>query len=75
MAEHSIKVALGTAGALLMGYLAYRSTQSADQEEKSASESGLSFQQLEAALPDILKVIPKEWDGTTYNNSNLLGRP
>jgi len=26
-------------------------------------------------LPDILKVIPKEWDGTTFNNSNLLGRP
>jgi len=26
-------------------------------------------------LSDILKVIPKEWDGTTFNNSNLLGRP
>jgi len=30
---------------------------------------------LKKALPEILKVIPNEWDGTTFNNSNLLGRP
>ena len=37
--------------------------------------NSLTFKQLKEALPDIMKVIPKEWDGTTFNNSNLLGRP
>ena len=75
--SNNIKYALGAAGALLMGYMAYRSMQSADPvaESQSTKESGLSFDQLKAALPEILKVIPLEWDGTTFNNSNLLGRP
>jgi cystathionine beta-lyase/cystathionine gamma-synthase len=29
---------------------------------------------LKAALPSILAAIPYEWRGTTFNNSNLLGR-
>lgn len=31
-------------------------------------------EQIKAALPNILANIPQEWLGTTYNNSNLLGR-
>merc|ERR1711907_40223 len=29
---------------------------------------------MKAVLPQILKSIPKEWQGTTFANSNLLGR-
>lgn len=33
-----------------------------------------SYADVEAALPRILSVIPDEWRGTTFKNSNLLGR-
>jgi len=72
--SNTIKYALGAAGALLMGYIAYRSMQSSDPVQEKIN-STVTFEQLKAALPDILKVIPGEWDGTTFNNSNLLGRP
>jgi hypothetical protein len=63
--------AAAAAGALLVGYFAYRSMGSSASEE----EKKLEFAELCKTLPDILANIPKEWDGTTFNNSDLLGRP
>jgi cystathionine beta-lyase/cystathionine gamma-synthase len=36
--------------------------------------ASFAYSQLKAALPAVLKSIPSEWRGTTFKNTNLLGR-